>query len=357
MSRNLSRGIAASNRRQIRDAQKRQRELAREAKEQAKLSELEKARLDVAAYENKLELLVSVHKECGELWDWPAEAVSFPPPSPKRHSRHEERVKQTLLLLARDQQKLRAIEIADAAKVDDREFSDALTAHAEAKADWVRMVSLSRRINASECQAFVDAFDFVDPLSELSEYDASAKVNVPSAHVACCDLSVSGVNAVPSEMKSLTSTGKISTKAMPRAKFHEVYQDYICSCMLRAARELFALLPIETVVITASAALSDGQSKPVLSAAFTRGNLDNLDFETLDPSTAVEQFLHRGDFKASRKSGAFQAIIPLSPADFISAVLIEKAPIGELVAAIRKMRLELHSAIENLGGPSAKGQL
>jgi hypothetical protein len=46
----------------------------------------------------------------------------------------------------------------------------------------------------------------------------------------------------------------------------------------------------------------------------TRTALARLDFERLDPSDAVEGFLHRGDFKASRKTGAFAPIAPLTPA-------------------------------------------
>lgn len=343
-------------RRQIREAQRRQRELAREAKEQAKLSELEKARMEVAAYDNQLELLMSVHKERGEPWDWASEAVSLPPPIPARHFYNEQKVIQTLILLPPDQQKHRTNEITAAAKLDDGEFSDALKAHTEAKEEWLRLVALSRRINASECRAFVDAFELVDPLAELLEYGASATLSVTSPRVACCSLSVSGINAVPAEMKSLTSTGKLSVKGMPRSKFHEVYQDHVCSCMLRAAREVFALLPVQTVYVTASAALADGQSKPVLSAEFSRGNLEALDFDNVDPSTAVEQFRHRGDFKASRKAGAFLAIIPLDPEGFLAATLDESAPIGELVATIRKMRTELNSAIAELAG-SAEGEL
>lgn len=356
MAINRSKGIEASHRRQIRDAQKRSRELAREAKEQAKLSELEKARLEVAEYENQLELLMSVHKERGEPWDWASEAVSLPPPNPTRHSYLEQRAKQTLILLPLDQQKLRESGIADAAKLDDGEFSDALKAHVEAKEEWFRLVALSRRINASDCRAFVEAFATIDPLAELSEYGASATLAVTSPRVACCDLSVSGVNAVPPEVKSLTSTGKLSIKGMPRAKFHEVYQDYVCSCMLRVAREVFSLLPVQTVFVTASAALADGQSRPVLSAEFSRGKLEALDFGNVDPSTAVEQFRHRGDFKASRKAGAFLAIVPLDPEEYSPVMLHESAPIGELVAAIRKMRSELNSTMAELPN-SAEGKL
>src|SRR4051794_33765783 len=89
------RAMEAAQRRQQRDAQRRMRELEREAKEQFKLSEMEQARLEVARFDNQLEVLLSVHKEAGEAWDWTGVAASLPPPCPKRHSYNEERAKQT----------------------------------------------------------------------------------------------------------------------------------------------------------------------------------------------------------------------------------------------------------------------
>jgi hypothetical protein len=81
-----ARGMQAELRRYERDAQRRQRELARQAKEQAKLSAIEQAKLEVESYENKLEILLSVHKEQGKNWDWLAVLTSLPPLSPQKTS-------------------------------------------------------------------------------------------------------------------------------------------------------------------------------------------------------------------------------------------------------------------------------
>ena len=64
------RAIQAAERRQQREAQKRLRDLERQAKEQAKLSAIEQARLEVETHENRLDLLLSVHKEQGPTWDY-----------------------------------------------------------------------------------------------------------------------------------------------------------------------------------------------------------------------------------------------------------------------------------------------
>ena len=90
-----------------------------------------------------------------------------------------------------------------------------------------------------------------------------------------------------------------------------------------ASREsLFALLPIETLLITARTFVlvpRTGRTgeQPVLSVAVTRGGLTGINFDQIDPSDTIESFLHRGDFKASRKSGAFLPITPLTAADVL----------------------------------------
>ena len=66
------RKLDAAQRRDEREAKRRQRELERRLKEQAKLSALEQARLEVEAHENELEVLLSIHKERSAAVDWRA---------------------------------------------------------------------------------------------------------------------------------------------------------------------------------------------------------------------------------------------------------------------------------------------
>jgi hypothetical protein len=87
---------------------------------------------------------------------------------------------------------------------------------------------------------------------------------VHSPHLIECVLSTNGRQAIPSQVKALTASGKVSVKSMPRVRFVEIYQDYVCGCVLRVARELFALLPVETVLVTASAeSLDTSTGQPI----------------------------------------------------------------------------------------------
>ena len=343
------RAIQAAERRQQREAQRRLRELERQAKEQAKLSAIEQARLEVETFENRLELLLSVHKERGETWDWTAIAASLPPPRPKRHSYNEQQAKQRAVVLPLAQKESAEVLTERARLKDDEEFQSASRAYSEQMAEWEKLKSLARRILTGEYKAFTEALVELNPFAEISDLGSAIHFTVHTVKLVECVLKVNGKQAIPTELKTLTASGKVSVKPMPRRRFHEIYQDYVCGCMLRVARELFALFPVETVLVTALVEALDtgtGQDteQPVLSVAFPRAAVACLDFDRLDPSDAIQNFEHRGDFKASRKTEAFQPIIPLTPAD-ISTAAIEDLSFEGLLSSIQKLRDELKAEI------------
>jgi hypothetical protein len=354
------RAMQAAERRQQRDAQRRLRELERQAKEQAKLSAIEQARLEVETFENQLEVLLSVHKEQGETWDWTAIAASLPPPNPKRSSRNEQRARQRAAVLPAEQRQSAEVLVEQARLKDDEEFQSASQTYSEQLAEWEKLKSLARRILAGEHKAFTETLVELNPFAEISDLGSAIHFTVHTAKLVECVLKVNGKQAIPTELKTLTASGKVLVKAMPKGRFHEIYQDYVCGCVLRVARELFALFPVDTVLVTASVDAPDSRTgrvaeQPVLSVAIPRVVVARLDFAQLDPSDAMENFQHRGDFKASREAEAFQPIVPLTPAD-ISPTAIEDLGFQELLANIQKLREQFKTEIARFG-QSAETQI
>lgn len=64
------RSIQAAQRRAERESRRRQRELEKQRQQLEKMQELERAAYEVEVYENHIDLLLSVHKECGTIWNW-----------------------------------------------------------------------------------------------------------------------------------------------------------------------------------------------------------------------------------------------------------------------------------------------
>ena len=336
------RAIAAAVRRQQREAKKRQREFARMAKEMAKLTALERARLEVETDENALEVLLSVHKEQADPWDWVALAASLSPAPPCRHSYNELKVRRRLAVSA---SKDTAEALRQAQQQDEQEYQDALNTYSAEYADWERRFKLANRILNGDSSAYIDAIQELSPFAELASIGSSLDFTVHNARTIECLLRTNGRKAIPSEVKSLTASGKVSVKQMPRQRFVEIYQDYVCGCVLRVAREIFALLPINRLLVTAAAEALDTSTghtveRPFLSVAIPREELEKLNFDALDPSDSIMSFTHRGDLKASRKTGEFEFISPLTAADLPQETM-ERTDLHALLATAQQFRAEL----------------
>ena len=328
----------AAQRRVEREAKRRQKEIERRLKQEEKLSALERARLAVDAHENDLEVLLSVHKERSPGVDWRELACRLPPHGPPRFARHE--------LAAQARQ----MDVKEARETDEREYQSARSQYAEDLVQWEKLHSLARRVLSGETRAYTEAASEFSGLTEISTLGSSINITIDDAKLIECELKVNGRDVIPKETKSLSSTGKLVIKPMPKARFQEIYQDYVCSCVLRLAREMFALLPIRTVILTAIVDAIDSRTGhvaelPVLSVAAHRSEIEQLNFEHLDPSDAVQTFQHRGDVMAARRSGEFVPVIPLSPK------AIDPAPPGEmdftaLAARVKQFRAEISSILK-----------
>jgi hypothetical protein len=137
--------MEAAQRRQQRDAQKRQRELEHQNKERAKLSAMEQARLEVETHENKLEVLLSVHKEQGEIWDWLALAASMPPPCPQKNSNHEFKTKQLMLVSTPPQREAAEAAIGEARLRDEQTFKESSQSHNKQRRDTFTLFPILAR--------------------------------------------------------------------------------------------------------------------------------------------------------------------------------------------------------------------
>ena len=219
--------------------------------------------------------------------------------------------------------------------------------YSEQMAEWEKLKNMARSILAGEHKAFTETLIEFNPFAEMSDLGSSIHFTVHTAKLVECVLKVNGRKPIPTEVKTLTSGGKVSVKPMPKGRFHEIYQNYMCGCVLRVARELFALFPVDMILVTAVVDSLDprtGQTvdQPVLSVAMPRAIVARLDFGQIDPFDAMENFQRRGDFRASRKSEEFQPITPLTPAN-IAQDSIEVIGFHDLLANIQKMREEMKS--------------
>ena len=128
-------------------------------------------------------------------------------------------------------------------------------------------------------------------------------------------LFVKSEEVIPDKSVSLLKSGKISIKPLSKNYFFALYQDYICGGVLRVARELFALLPIEMAIITAVGEILNTKTghkeeKPILSVVIPRKTIEQLNFDSLDPSDAMDNFVHNMKFLSTKGFQPVEKILP-----------------------------------------------
>lgn len=320
------RSMKASARKSERNSQRRQRDLQKRKAEFTKMEALEQAKYEVEVYENQIDVLLSVHKECGEEIDWESFINRAEPAQPQQNDNAESAARnreQTykpgffarLFKLESKQRKKLLDSIETAKQADKDRFSQDTQDWQYEHRGWQDEQSLARRIISGDSQAKLDAIKMLDPLSDISLLGTSVNFSVGSNGIVDVSLSVHGSRVIPSEVKSLLQSGKLSTKKMPVGKYNELLQDYVCSCALRVGRELLSILPDEMVVVTAvdsilNSATGHVETLPILSVAFSRQTLKSLNIEHLDPSDTMKNFLHNMSFK---KTTGFSPVLRVEP--------------------------------------------
>lgn len=326
------RSIAAAQRRAERDAVRRQRELERQHKQHAKMLEREGARYEADVYQNHIDVLRSVHKDCGASVDWTSVGNAREPVPPIPDTHHERIAAQALAnyrpgLLDRLLGRVEARRTTLAAEVEAARMSDsvaheaALRKHAGDRADWEEQRGLAERVLAGDAATYMEVLRELDPFSEIEALGSSVEFEAASGGPIEARVYVHAEDVIPGEIKSVTQSGKLSVKKMPQGQFNELYQDYVCGSALRVAREILAILPVQSVIVTMIGDLLDTATGhlepcPVVSAAIPRATLERLNFDAIDPSDALRNFVHRMDFKKTR---GFAAVERLRPTDLQGA--------------------------------------
>jgi hypothetical protein len=325
----IIRSYLSLQREREREAKQYQRELEQRRKEFAKMEELEKAQFEVSEYENYIDVIKSIHKDCGELLNWQEIKSSEPPEEPQPQQSNETRAREAFdnyvpsffdKLFHRTEKKKAVLfnEMEKAKEADRSEYSKSHDEYLKNYQEWEVLTAIAKRMCDGDTEAYIEAIKKLNPFEEIEHIGSSVKYSIINEALLRCDLNVQDEKVIPTEEKFLLKNGKLSVKKIPTSKFYELYQDYVCGCILRIARELLALLPIEMALINAHGRLVNAKTghvedTPILSVAIPRRTLIDLNFDAIDPSDAMKNFVHRMTFK---KGQGFNPVEILNPVDF-----------------------------------------
>ncbi len=274
---------------------------------------LTEAREAFEQYENYISVIRSVHKECDHAVNWQVLAQREDKPSSGGKGPRERRALQEYAdyrpsladqIMRKEEQKraelLAAVE--EARRLDKEEQEDCLYGKEFAK-----------RILAGDIDAYCEAIENADPFAELAELGSDFEFGTDDPSRMEIEFTVKTEDVVPTTALTLTKAGKLSEKELSKSAYYDIVQDYVCSCTIRLARELFAAIPVDTVVVHAVDTMLDtatghDEEVTILSVAFDRNRFLDINFDRIDPSDLVESFPHNMKFA---KTTGFKAIARL----------------------------------------------
>lgn len=320
-----ARQIEAAHRRSARATARWQKEVEKRRRESEKQAAKDAAAREVAEFEEYLVKLTSLHTECTPPLDWAAIARSPEPAPPQRATTRERAARDVLdtyapgffdrlfgaakkrsAVLQENIERARAEDAANHRKQEQQ--------HAQDVTEWQLEVRLAQGILARNPNAYLQALDYLSAFDAVEAFQTVVRISTAEAELLVVTCEIKDSELVPDEEIKLTAAGKVSTKAMAGGRRWTLYQDHVCSCALRIAREVFGALPVSRVIVNISEGQLDtstGHVRPVTTLAthFLRTNLERLKFSTLDPSDAMRNLSHRMKFK---KTSGFEPVEPIT---------------------------------------------
>jgi hypothetical protein len=308
------------------DVRRAERESERQQKQLALAQELDSAEREFWQQEAYIEVLTTLHAECSPARDW-VELAGRPepkPPSPSTHhldralgelsDYHPTLLDRVLRRVERETQRLNG-RIGSAPRLDQEDHQRALAAHEAALGKWAESVSLAKRVLAGELDAFAEAIGEAEPFSDIPLLGVAVSFSSHEDRLFSAMLHVEDESVIPSEAKNLLKSGRLSSKQMPKGRFFELYQTYVCSAVLRVGGELLALLPIEFVVVNAISSMLDPatghtEEAVILSVAVQRAAFEQLNLPSISPSASMTNFVHNMDFKKTKGLARVAALDP-----------------------------------------------
>ena len=171
---------------------------------------------------------------------------------------------------------------------------------------------LAGLVLAGDDEAYLRVVEEMQPFDDLTEFGSDFEVGITVDGFLGVTFNVHSDSVVPSEVPTVLKSGKLSVKPMTMTMHNTLVRDYVTSTTFRVARDLFALLPVDRIVINAeesmvNPATGHKEEMTLLSVIFDREQFEKLNFEGIVPWEALNNFEHAMTFKP--RSG----LVPVLP--------------------------------------------
>ena len=174
-----------------------------------------------------------------------------------------------------------------------------------AQEEWQTLHETAGKVLAGDVDAYLAVIEEMRPYDDILEYGSDFEVGTDDPKLLEVEFRVKSAEVVPPQEYVLDAKGNLKEKELSQTAYFDLVQDYVCSCILRIARDSFALLPVERVLIHAAdtllnTATGNDEEITIVSVMIGREKLEQMNFERIDPSDAVNSFPCKMCFKKTK---------------------------------------------------------
>ena len=177
------------------------------------------------------------------------------------------------------------------------------------------LVPFAESVLAGNIDSYFKVIAEAGPFDDLLEFGSGFEVGTDDPSILEIEFKVMSSEVIPQNKLSLKANGDLVEKPFTKSEYYELVQDYVASTILRVARDSFALLPIQKVLIHAvdsqlNTATGNEDEITIVSVMIKRDALMTINFERIDPSDCLAGFEINEKFK---KTAGFAPVDRLLP--------------------------------------------
>lgn len=187
--------------------------------------------------------------------------------------------------------------------------------------DWNKTETIPRTIRnlqdevlAGNIDAYYEVIEKEEPFEAILDFGSQFEIGTEDPKLMVVEFNVNTEDIVPETELKLSASGKLTEKEMSKSTYYDILQDYVCSVTIRVARDIFALLPVDKVIVHAvdtaiNPATGNNEDITYLSVIFERAVFEKLNLDRIDPSDSLANFEHNMKFS---KTTGFKPVVQLT---------------------------------------------
>ncbi len=175
---------------------------------------------------------------------------------------------------------------------------------------WENDITLAKSILNKDIDSYLTVIQKYSSLNDISAYGSDFEFGLTDSDILSARFEVKIEDVLPKIAYKQDEEGNIIKYKLRSSQYNDIAQDYVCSCSIRIAREVFALLPVDFLLVNVEQEMFDSstgnnEQTTIMSILYIRDGFNNINFEKIDPSDFCGRFKTNINFT---KTGGFKPV-------------------------------------------------